>query len=309
MVAMLNQTLIEETLMNLWRKNQFDLPTDFKSALRQKYESETSEYGKVHLKSNLDMVEKSSKLGIPFCADTGYLAYYVLLGVEVIPHIEGGLASLEETLRRVTQRATVEIPLRPNAVHPLTRANPGTNVGPYSPDIKMKLLPDADFLEITTVAFGGGPELVGSKFTVLSPTAGEKGVRKFVLESSIDLIRMGATCSPNIVGVGVGGPFETCAKLAKEAAILRPVGDSNPDPEISRLEKQIFEDISKLKLGPMGMGGSTTAFDVHIELAYCHMATLPVAVYLQCSAMRRTTSRLYADGRREEKALSSWIRN
>ena len=306
---MLTQSRIEETLINLWKKNQFDLPDDFKSTLRQKYESESSEYGKLHLKSNLDMVEKSSKLGIPFCADTGFLAYYVVLGVEVIPHIEGGIASLEETFRRVTGRATAEIPLRPNAVHPLTRTNPGTNVGPYSPDIKMKLLPGAHFLEITTVAFGGGPELIGSKFTVLSPTAGEKGVRKFVLESSVNLIRMGATCSPNVVGVGVGGVFETCAKLAKEAAILRPVGDRNPDQEIARLEIKILEDISKLKLGPMGMGGSTTAFDVHIELAFCHMATLPVAVYLQCSAMRRTTSRLHVDGRIEEMARSSWMRN
>jgi L(+)-tartrate dehydratase alpha subunit len=306
---MLTQAQIEETVLSLWKKNQFDLPDDFKSTLRERYESETSEYGKLHLKSNLDMVEKSSKLGIPFCADTGFLAYYVVLGTEAISQIEGGVTSLEETLRKVTGRATAEIPLRPNAVHPLTRANPGTNLGPNSPDIKVKLVQDANFLEITTVAFGGGPELVGSKFTVLPPTAGEKGVRKFVLESSIDLIRMGATCSPNVVGVGVGGTFETCVRLAKEAAILRPVGDRNPDREIAILEKKILEDILKLKLGPMGMGGSTTAFDVHVELAYCHMATLPVAVYLQCSAMRRTTGRLYVDGRVEEVTRSSWIRN
>lgn len=306
---MLTQAQIEETVLSLWKKNQFDLPDDFKSTLREKYESETSEYGKLHLKSNLDMVEKSSKLGIPFCADTGFLAYYVVLGTEAISQIEGGVTSLEETLRKVTGRATAEIPLRPNAVHPLTRKNPGTNLGPNSPDIKVKLVQDANFLEITTVAFGGGPELVGSKFTVLPPTAGEKGVRKFVLESSIDLIRMGATCSPNVVGVGVGGTFETCVRLAKEAAILRLVGDRNPDQEIAILEKKILEDILKLKLGPMGMGGSTTAFDVHVELAYCHMATLPVAVYLQCSAMRRTTGRLYVDGRVEEVTGSSWIRN
>lgn len=306
---MLTQAQIEETVLSLWKKNQFDLPDDFKSTLREKYESETNEYGKLHLKSNLDMVEKSSKLGIPFCADTGFLAYYVVLGTEAISQIEGGVTSLEETLRKVTGRATAEIPLRPNAVHPLTRKNPGTNLGPNSPDIKVKLAQDANFLEITTVAFGGGPELVGSKFTVLPPTAGEKGVRKFVLESSIDLIRMGATCSPNVVGVGVGGTFETCVRLAKEAAILRLVGDRNPDQEIAILEKKILEDILKLKLGPMGMGGSTTAFDVHVELAYCHMATLPVAVYLQCSAMRRTTGRLYVDGRVEEVTRSSWIRN
>ena len=146
MTAMLTQSRIEETLINLWKKNQFDLPDDFKSTLRQTYESESSEYGKLHLKSNLDMVEKSSKLGIPFCADTGFLAYYVVLGVEVIPYIEGGIAALEETFRRVTGRATAEIPLRPNAVHPLTRTNPGTNVGLYSPDIKMKLLPGARWL-------------------------------------------------------------------------------------------------------------------------------------------------------------------
>lgn len=305
---MLSQAVIEKTVVNLWKTNQFDLPTDFKSSLREKYESETSELGKIHLKANLDTVEKSSKLGIPFCADTGFLAYYAIVGTSVIDQIEGGIQSLQDILRKAAARVTSEIPLRPNAVHPLTRHNPNNNLGPYSPDIKLKLLQDADFVEITTVAFGGGPELVGSKFTVLSPIAGEKGVRKFVLECSIQLIRMGATCSPNVVGVGLGGTFDTCARLAKEAAILRTIGDRNPDPELARLENTIMDDISTLKLGPMGMGGSTSAFDVHIELAYCHMATLPVAVYLQCSAMRRTTARLYADGKVESLARSSWLR-
>ncbi len=115
-------------------------------------------------------------------------------------------------------------------------------------------------------------------------------------------------CSPNVVGVGLGGSFETCARLAKEAAILRPIGDKNPDDEVARLESILMDDVLKLKLGPMGMGGSTSAFDVHVELAYCHMATLPVAVYLQCSAMRRTTVRLYEDGRVEGLAISSWLR-
>jgi L(+)-tartrate dehydratase alpha subunit len=305
---MLSQAIIEETVVRLWKKNQFDLPEDFKRSLKEKCDSEVSKLGKVHLRANLDMVEKSSKLEIPFCADTGLLAYYVVLGSEIIGDVEGGFGAVEETLKKTTARVTEEIPLRPNAVHPLSRTNPNDNLGPYSPDIKVKLLQGADFLEITNVAFGGGPELIGSRFTVLSPTAHEKGVRKFVLESSIQLVRMGATCSPNVVGVGLGGTFDTCTRLSKEAAILRPIGDRNPDGEMARLENIIMGDISKLSLGPMGMGGSTTAFDVHVELAYCHMATLPVAVYLQCSAMRRTTARLYSDGRVENVLGSSWLR-
>ncbi|MBI4527169.1 MAG: fumarate hydratase [Deltaproteobacteria bacterium] len=305
---MLTQAQIEETVVSLWKKNQFDLPEDFKSSLKQRYESESSEFGKLHLKANIDMVEKASELSIPFCADTGFLAYYVLLGTEAIGVLEGGYHALEETLKRATARVTAEIPLRPNAVHPLTRQNPNNNLGPHSPDIKLKLLSDADFIEITNVAYGGGPELIGSKFTVLSPTAGEKGIRKFVAECAIELIRMGATCSPNVVGVGIGGTFDICALLSKEAAILRRIGDRNPDKELARLEEMILEDLMKLKLGPMGMGGSTSAFDVHAELAYCHMATLPVAVYLQCSAMRRTTARLYAEGRSEILPQSSWLR-
>lgn len=305
---MLSQAVIEKTVVSLWKKNQFDLPEDFKSTLKERYESETSELGKVHLKANIDMVEKASKLGIPFCADTGFLGYYIILGTKVIDQVEGGYKALEETLKRATARVTSEIPLRPNAVHPLTRHNPNNNLGPGSPDLKVKLLQDADFIEITNVAYGGGPELVGSKFTVLSPTAGEKGVRKFVLECSLQLIRMGATCSPNVVGIGLGGTFDRCVRLSKEAAILRPIGDRNPDEELARLEEIIMDDISKLKLGPMGMGGLTSAFDVHIEMAYCHMATLPVAVYLQCSAMRRTTARMYADGRVENVAKSCWLR-
>jgi tartrate/fumarate subfamily iron-sulfur-dependent hydro-lyase alpha chain len=253
------------------------------------------------------MVEKANKIGIPFCADTGFLGYYIVLGTKAIHEMEGGYRSLHETLRKVTERVTAEIPLRPNAVHPLTRHNPNNNLGPGSPDMKIKLLHDADFIEITNVAYGGGPELVGSKFTVLPPADGDKGVSKFVLDSAIHLIRMGSTCSPNVVGVGLGGTFDVCARLAKEAAILRPVGNRHPDGKIARLEEKLFEDLSRLRLGPMGMGGSVSAFDVHVELAYCHMATLPVAVYLQCSAMRRRTIRLYMDGRLEEMTKSSWL--
>ena len=304
---MLSQEAIARTVAALWKSNQYDLPEDFKSFLREQHEKETSELGKVHLKANLDAVATASERGIPFCADTGLLTYYVGLGTEMISKIEGGYGALERTLREVSVEVTSEIPLRPNAVHPITRHNPNTNQGPGCPDIKVRVLPDADYLEITNVAVGGGPELIGSKFTVLPPTAGEKGDRMFDVETTIRLVRLGPTCSPNLVGVGVGGTFETCPKMAKEAAILRPVGDRNQDPELSRLEEQLMSDILSLKLGPMGMGGATSAFDVHLEMAYCHMATLPVAVYLQCSAMRRTTVRMYVDGRVERRPLSSWM--
>jgi L(+)-tartrate dehydratase alpha subunit len=304
---MLSQQAIAETVTALWKTNQYDLPEDFKSFLQEQHDKETSELGKAHLKANLDAVASASARSIPFCADTGLLTYYVGLGTAMIAEIEGGYQALERTLREVSAEVTSDIPLRPNAVHPLTRHNPNTNQGPGCPDIKVRVVPDADYLEITNVAVGGGPELVGSKFTVLPPTAGEKGVRKFVVESTINLVRLGATCSPNLVGVGLGGTFETCTRMAKEAAILRPVGDRNPDPELARLENQLMDDILRLKLGPMGMGGSTSAFDVHLEMAFCHMATLPVAVYLQCAAMRRTTVRIYADGRVESLPLSSWM--
>lgn len=304
---MLSQEAIARTVAALWKANQYDLPADFKSSLKERHDRETSELGKAHLKANLDAVASASARNMPFCADTGLLTYYVALGTEVIHRMEGGYRALEETLRKVSAEVTSEIPLRPNAVHPLTRYNPDTNRGPGCPDIKVRVVPDADYLEITNVAVGGGPELVGSRFTVLPPTAGEKGVRKFVVESTIHLVRLGATCSPNLVGVGLGGAFENCARMAKEAAILRPVGDRNPDPELARLEDRLMDDVSRLRLGPMGMGGATSAFDVHVEMAYCHMATLPVAVYLQCAAMRRTTVRMYADGRVESRPLSSWM--
>ena len=304
---MLSQEAIARTVAALWKTNQYDLPADFKSSLKERYERETSELGKAHLKANLDAVAGASARSMPFCADTGLLTYYVVLGTGIIHRMEGGYHALEETLRKVSAEATSEIPLRPNAVHPLTRHNPNTNRGPGCPDIKVRVAPDADFLEVTNVAVGGGPELVGSRFTVLPPTAGEKGVRKFVVESTIHLVRLGATCSPNLVGVGLGGAFENCARMAKEAAILRPVGDRNPDPELARLEDRLMDDVSRLRLGPMGMGGATSAFDVHVEMAFCHMATLPVAVYLQCAAMRRTTVRMYADGRVESRPLSSWM--
>lgn len=280
------QKIVEDTAFNLLKQAVIYLPEDVKQALQRAYAEETSETGKTQLKTILDNVELAEKYRAPVCQDTGTIIFYIKAGAEV-----KNLDKIEEALVKATRRATKEVPLRPNAVDPFTQKNSGDNTGRFIPHLNWEIVPGRD-LEMTVMTKGGGSENV-CMTGMLVPGEGIKGLKKFVIEA---VIRAGAQpCPPTIVGVAVGGGVDIAMKLAKKA-LLRPLNQPNPDTELGKIEKEIFEAANMTGIGPMGLGGKTTVLGVNIDYAYRHPASYPAAVAFNCWAARRASARIGADG-------------
>ena len=191
--------------------------------------------------------------------------------------------------------------------HPLTGEDPGNNIGTNMPSFSYKFMPGAS-VDITFVAKGGGGELFGgSRYRVLAYSDGVIGVEKVVVDSYVDGVRAGAICPPALVGVGIGGTFEVAARLAKEAAVLRTVGSHHPDPMIAKLERDLGEALSELRVGAMGFGGDVSVLGVNVEYSYTHIAGITVAVNTNCMLVRRATSRIHGDGCVEELDEPQWF--
>ena len=278
--------LIEDVAFNLLKLAVIRLPSDVKEALQRAYKEETSEAGRVNLKAILTNIEFAEKLNTPICQDTGTIIFYVKAGAQA-----KGLEKVEAALRNATKRATKEVPLRPNAVDPFTRKNSGDNTGKFIPYINWEIT-DGDSVEITALPKGGGSENVCA-LGMITPGEGVRGLKKFVIDA---VIKAGAKpCPPNILGVGVGGGADIAMKTAKKA-LLRPLNQPNPNPELARLEKELYEAANSTGIGPMGLGGKFTVLGVNVEYAHRHPASYPVAVAYQCWAARRATARINADG-------------
>ncbi len=278
--------LVEDVAFNLLKLAVIRLPSDVKEALQRAYKEETSEAGRVNLKAILSNIEFAEKLNTPLCQDTGTIIFYVKAGAQA-----KGLEKVETALRSATKRATREVPLRPNAVDPFTRKNSGDNTGRFIPYINWEIT-EGDSIEITALPKGGGSENV-SALGMITPGEGVRGLKKFVIDT---VIKAGAKpCVPNILGVGVGGGADIAMKLAKKA-LLRPLNQSNSNPELAQLEKELVEAANSTGIGPMGLGGKSTVLGVNVEYAHRHPASYPVAVAYQCWAARRATARINADG-------------
>jgi len=152
-----------------------------------------------------------------------------------------------------------------------------------------------DYVELTVFPKGGGSENM-SAMTMLTPDKGLLGIKKFVVDTVINA--GGKPCPPIIVGLGIGGSSDLALKLAKKA-LLRPINQRHSEPEIAKLEDELLEAVNNTGIGPMGLGGKHTALGVNAEYAYCHTASFPVAVNIQCWAARRATARIYDGGRVE----------
>ena len=283
---MTNQNIVENVAVKLLQLAVTELPQDVKEALQDAYRREESETGKTQLKAILNNVELAEKTRTPMCQDTGVIIFYLKAGAQV-----KNLDKIEEALRNATKRATKEVPLRPNAVNPLIQKNTGDNTGRFIPFINWEIVPGDD-IEITVFPKGGGSENVCA-LGMLSPGEGVKGLKKFVLDT---MIKAGAKpCPPNIIGVAVGGGADIAMKLAKKS-LLRPLNQSNPDPELTKLEKELYEAANSIGTGPMGLGGKFTVLGVHVEYAERHPASYPAAVAVQCWAARRASARIHSDG-------------
>lgn len=278
--------IVENVAFNILKQAVIYLPEDVKQALKKAYAEETSETGKTQLKAILDNIELAEKYQAPVCQDTGTIMFYVKAGAKA-----KDLDKIEEALINATRRATKEVPLRPNSVDPFTQKNSGDNTGRYIPFLHWEIVP-GDSLELTVMTKGGGSENV-CVTGMLVPGEGIKGLKKFVVDA---VISAGAKpCPPNILGVAIGGGADIAMKLAKKT-LLKPLNEPNQDPEIAKLEKEIFEAANMTGIGPMGLGGKTTVLGVHVDYAFRHPASFPAAVAFNCWAARRASARINADG-------------
>ncbi len=294
----MDMKIIEETVFRLLADASTGVPPDVKKALTEAYENADSDMAKMNLKAILENIDIAMGERRPLCQDTGVHIFFVRGNLKLLDSI----SDFEETIKSALERATKEVPLRPNAVHPITRKNPGNNIGVGLPHINY-IPTDDPWLEITVFPKGAGSENM-SFMSMLTPSQGLKGIKNFVLDC---VIRSGGKpCTPTVVGVGIGGTSDIAMHIAKES-LLRPIGDRHPDEQIAELEDELLKAINQLGIGPMGMGGSPTALDVHVEYAYCHTASLPVAVNTQCWTGRRATARISDSG--EVKYLDLWRRD
>ncbi len=266
--------IITEKVKNLCMEANFDLGQDVLNAFKgakAKEESPTAIEILGQLEENAS-IAREERVGI--CQDTGIAVVFVELGQEV--HLVGG--DLNGAIFEGVRQGYQEGYLRKSICHPFTRANTGDNTPAV---IHVEVVP-GDKVKLIVAPKGGGSENM-SRVTMLTPAAGKKGMIGYVVQR---VKESGSNpCPPTIVGIGIGGTFEEAALLAKKG-LLRPIGSENPDPELASLEEEVLALINGLGIGPQGLGGRTTSLAVHVNMMPCHIASLPLAVNIQCHAHR-----------------------
>ncbi|MGI6658177.1 MAG: fumarate hydratase [Dethiobacteraceae bacterium] len=271
----LDVSKISSAVTEMMMEANYILGEDVLQALHQALEREESANGRQVLRQLLQNAELARAEQLPLCQDTGFAVVYLEIGQEV--HLSGG--DLNEAVQEGIRRGSAEGYLRRSIVaDPLRRVNTNDNTPAV---IHVTIVPGEE-VKITVVPKGGGSENA-SAVKMLQPAAGADGVIDFVLET---VCRMGSSaCPPLIVGVGIGGTLEKTAALAKKA-LLREVGKPHPDLYYAQLEQELLQRINDLGIGPQGFGGRITALAVHIETYAAHIASLPVAVNINCHAAR-----------------------
>jgi fumarate hydratase subunit alpha len=252
----------------------YEAGADLLAALARGAETEESPSGREIFRHLLENARIALEERIPMCQDCGLAVIFAEVGQDV--HLVGG--DFEQAIQEGVRQGYVEGHLRKSLCHPLTRANTGDN----TPAVIYTEIVPGDRLKLTVVPKGGGSENM-SRLYMLKPAEGLAGIKMHVL---LTVEEAGPNpCPPIIVGVGIGGTFERAALLAKKS-LLRELGQANPDPEVAELERQLLEEINHLGIGPSGLGGRITAMAVHVLMQPCHIASLPVAVNIQCHASR-----------------------
>jgi fumarate hydratase subunit alpha len=252
----------------------YHLGEDVLNALEKGLEGETSPTGQDVLRQLLENAGIADEGKFPMCQDTGFAVVFVELGQDV--HVTGG--DLNEAIHEGVRQGYADGYLRKSVCHPFTRKNTGDNTPAI---IHVKIVP-GDKVKLTLAGKGGGSENM-SRVMMLKPSDGKAGIIDYVVQR---VKESGPNpCPPIVVGVGIGGTFERAALLAKEA-LLRHIGEPNADPELAEMERVILERVNKLGVGPAGLGGRTTCLGVQVEMQPCHIASLPVAVNINCHAHR-----------------------
>lgn len=252
----------------------YELGADMLRALEKGAQEEESTAGREVFRQLLENARIAREELIPICQDCGLAVVFAEVGQEV--HLVGGdfNQAIEEGIRQGYRSGY----LRKSLCHPFSRQNTGDN----TPVVIYTTIVPGDRLKLMIVPKGGGSENM-SRVYMLRPAAGLAGIKEKVVET---VREAGANpCPPTIIGVGIGGTFEQAALLAKKA-LLREVGSKHPDPELATLEEELLTMINDLGIGPQGLGGRFTSLAVHVNLMPCHIASLPLAVNVQCHASR-----------------------
>ena len=265
---------IKNAVKKLCIDANYFLPDDVFERIKECENLEESEVGKNVLKILMENATIAKNEKVPICQDTGVAVIFLEIGQDV--HFVDG--NLYDAINEGVREGYKEGYLRKSMCHPFTRKNTGDNTPAV---IHTKIVP-GDKVKITIAPKGGGSENM-SLVKMMKPSDGVEGVKGLVIQR---VSEAGPNpCPPIIVGVGIGGNFERSAILAKEA-LLRKIGSNNPDPELDALEKELLEKINNLGIGPQGLGGRITALAVFIKMEPCHIASLPVAINIQCHAAR-----------------------
>lgn len=279
---------VEEAARELYIRALKHLPPDIKSGFERLRRDETGSTAQDMLRTmvlNIEVAERDDNL---LCQDTGIPIYNVRIGSGV--DFDG--PATMHAIRTGCARATREHPLRSSVVHPLTRRNEHTSCGVGVPVVHVEFVDTPGCFEIEMVPKGSGSEN-NSFLRMAIPAEGVDAIRRFVVDCVI--AAGGKTCPPTIVGVGVGGTSDLCVALAKRAA-TRALGTQCGDPLGAELERELSPAVNALGIGPQGLGGDSTAFAVHVELAATHITMNPVAVNMQCHSARRARASFGAGG-------------
>lgn len=271
---------IVDTVQQLCIDANYYIGHDVTDCMKANLAEEASPVGKEIINQILENNALAAKKQMPMCQDTGVAVVFLTVGQEV--HIVGG--SLYEAIQEGVRQGYEKGYLRKSMVYDpvMQRVNTRDN----TPAIIHTEIVPGDTLEITIAPKGAGSENM-SELRMMTPSDGLDGVIRFVVERVKKA--SGNPCPPVVVGVGIGGNFEQSALLSKKA-LLRPLGTRHPEEFYANLERTLLEKINHLGIGPMGLGGSTTALDVHIETMACHIASMPVAINIQCHASRHKSA-------------------
>lgn len=261
---------VEEMLLDA----NYNINNDIIDCIKNRIKDESSPLGKIVLNKIVENDNLAKEMKLPICQDTGVVVCFLEVGYNVC--FDG---DIYEAINEGVRKAYTKGYLRKSVVkHPLDRINTKDN----SPAIVHVKFVNGDKLKIHVAPKGGGSENM-SLVKMLIPADGVDGVKKLVLDTVFN--GGGKPCPPVIVGIGLGGNLEKSALMAKEA-LLRDLNDINPDPILANLEKELVEEINQLGVGPMGFGGTVTCLGVKINSYPCHIASLPVAINIQCHAAR-----------------------
>ena len=279
---------VEEVCKTLYVQALKMLPDDIKAGFKQLMRDETSATGRTILHTMVQNISVAERTKNILCQDTGIPIYNVVIGKSV--EFDG--AELKAAIRKGCERATTECSLRSSVVHPITRKNNQTSSGIRVPIVHVDFDERPETVSIEMIPKGSGSEN-GSFLQMLLPSDGVNAVKRFVIDKVIDA--GGRVCPPTIVGVGIGGTSDLCMHLAKIAA-TRPLGSVCSDDEGAKIELELSKAVNELGIGPQGLGGRSTSFAVHVEVAATHITQNPVAVNIQCHSARRARATITPGG-------------